>query len=135
MKHRFRKKNFNRRGDVSITILVIGVFAICALAIFSFYSSTADFKESFKGIFILGKINSFSEEIKFYGNPDVKLDPLEVMEIFNKPSEENDVLFSGVKENGNYILAGKFERYDNRLLGFGFGKTKNIISAEYTFKP
>jgi flagellar basal body-associated protein FliL len=30
------KLNFNKRADVAITILVIGVFAICALAIISF---------------------------------------------------------------------------------------------------
>jgi hypothetical protein len=49
---------FNKRGDVSITILVIGVILICALAIFSFFSSTIQIGTSFIGIGLTEKLNS-----------------------------------------------------------------------------
>ena len=46
------KDNFfrNKRGDIPVTILVLGVFAICALAIFSFLFFNANAKQSFKGV-------------------------------------------------------------------------------------
>ena len=40
----------NKKGDVPITILVIGVVAICGLALFGFFHSTAQFKDSFQGV-------------------------------------------------------------------------------------
>jgi len=42
--------SFNKRGDIPITILVIGVFAICAVAMLSFISSSIKIKDSFVGI-------------------------------------------------------------------------------------
>jgi hypothetical protein len=47
----------NRRGDIPITILVIGIFAVCTLAILSFISSTISLRNSFVGIDLIEKMN------------------------------------------------------------------------------
>ncbi len=47
----------SRRGDVPITILVIGVFAVCTLALFSFSFSVGSFNKSFSNLEILEKAN------------------------------------------------------------------------------
>ena len=40
-------QNKNKRGDIPVTILVLGVVAVCILAIISFFFSTAKVKSGF----------------------------------------------------------------------------------------
>ena len=61
----------NKRGDISTTILVIGVFLVCGIAIFSFVNSMIQTRNSFVGIGIVEKINMQAEEKVFNGeNPN-----------------------------------------------------------------
>ncbi len=67
---RFFKYNFfpkNRKADIPVTILVIGVFSVCCLALLSFFISAINTRESFMGIDLMEKINSQIEENFFYG--------------------------------------------------------------------
>jgi len=56
----------NKRGDIPLTILVIGILLVCALALFSFFSSTTKVRNSFVGIGVLEKMNSQLEKNYFY---------------------------------------------------------------------
>ena len=47
----------NKKGDIPITVLVIGVFVVCTLAILSFFHSTSLIRNSFVGIDVLEKAN------------------------------------------------------------------------------
>jgi uncharacterized ion transporter superfamily protein YfcC len=60
----------NRRANIPIVVLVIGVVAICGLAIFSFIISAGKFspEKSKIGVEIIGKINSDIEKFYFYKN-------------------------------------------------------------------
>ena len=49
--------NKNKRGDIPITILVIGVLVVCTLAILSFIKSDIEVKKSFSGVDVLEKAN------------------------------------------------------------------------------
>ncbi len=60
-------KKMNRRGSISIVILVLGVLAVCALALASFYSSNFKVKNSFAGIELMEQMNSQLEENSFNG--------------------------------------------------------------------
>ncbi|HUW44115.1 MAG TPA: hypothetical protein VMV95_04105 [Bacillota bacterium] len=86
----------NKRGDIPITILVIGVLAICALAIFTFYTSSRNFKNGFDSIDIIEKISIEKEKISLY-EKDLGFTQEEAKEIFN------------IKEDiqGRYITAQK----------------------------
>jgi len=55
----------NKKADIPVTILVLGVFAICVLAIFSFIYSEKKISENFVGIGLIETINSIEEEIRF----------------------------------------------------------------------
>lgn len=57
----------NRRGDIPITILVLGVVAICAFAIISFFLADTSAKTGFDGTRIVEKANIDAEKIKVYG--------------------------------------------------------------------
>ena len=94
----------NKRGDIPITILVIGVLAICSLAIFSFYFSDRDAKNSFNSIEVIEKILVKKEKISLY-KESLGFTQEEIDEIFNIKSDIQ----------GRYITAKKgslFVRYN-----------------------
>ena len=47
----------DKRGDLPVTILIIGVFAVCTLALLSFFYSSIQIHKSFVGIEIMEKAN------------------------------------------------------------------------------
>ena len=54
----------NRKADISITIFVLGVVALCFLTIFSFILVNNDRSDDFFGIGLIETMNSIDEEIK-----------------------------------------------------------------------
>ncbi len=58
----------NKRGDIPITILVIGIVAICIMAIFSFYFSDSKVKNDLGTIEIIERAVYMKEKISFYRN-------------------------------------------------------------------
>ena len=64
------KEKMNRKGDIPVIILVIGVFVICGLALFSFYNANSNVRDSFVGIKLMDEMNSQIEQSLFDGqNP------------------------------------------------------------------
>lgn len=61
------ERKMNKIGSVSIVILVLGVFAVSALALASFYSSSFKVKNSFAGVELIEQMNSQIEENLFNG--------------------------------------------------------------------
>jgi hypothetical protein len=54
----FRKvKRMNKRGDLPVTLLIIGVFVVCTLALLSFVYSSFRIQKSFVGVEIIEKAN------------------------------------------------------------------------------
>ncbi len=58
----------DKRGDIPITILVIGIVAICIMAIFSFYFSDRRVKEDLNNIGIIETAAVMKEKISLYRN-------------------------------------------------------------------
>lgn len=62
------KNKMNKRGDIPIVILVVGVLALCILAILSFYTSTNSVKSGFSSIDTVVEAGLIKEKISFYEN-------------------------------------------------------------------
>jgi len=65
----------NKKADIPITILVIGVFVICTLALITFFVSSVKEKNSFVGVKLMQKINYQIEDYFLHrdlSNLDVK---------------------------------------------------------------
>lgn len=60
--------NLNKKGDVSLTVLVIGIFLVCVIALFTFTWSDTKFKNRFFGVNTLEEINSDVEQFYTYIN-------------------------------------------------------------------
>lgn len=124
----------NKKGDVSITILVVGVFAICSLALLSFYFSGIDSKETFSRLEIIKKVNSIADEIRFYKNSEISENPEEIMEAFGAKNGDGDLIYSAKKEGDAYKITAVLYENKYNLIVFGFGEKKPVFTVEYTFK-
>ena len=57
----------NKKGDIPVTILVLGIVAVCILAIVSFYVSSLKVQKNFD-IQIVKEIKLVREKADLYGN-------------------------------------------------------------------
>ncbi len=55
----------NKRGSIPVVILVLGVLAVCTLALISFYVSNFKVQNSFVGVNLMEKANSQIEQQLF----------------------------------------------------------------------
>jgi hypothetical protein len=83
----------NKRADVPITLLTIGIFAICVLAILSFYFSNKELEESFIEVSLIEQINSEMEKYLFYEKVGIN------------ENEIQDILEIKIDETGNKYLS------------------------------
>ena len=104
-----RKFIKNKRADIPITILTICVFAICVLAILSFYFSDREMEKSFIGVGLIEQINSEMEKYIFYEKIGID------------ESEIRDILEIKIDETGNKYLF--LEKLD--------GKEKVLFFVKY----
>jgi len=95
----------NKRGDIPVTILLIGVIAICGLAIFSFVASSFTKSQSFIGVSKMEELSAKIDSYYFYNAMGLSEEKLnEIVEIENneiyleqtKPHliKEDEFLFS-----------------------------------------
>lgn len=100
----------NKKGDIPVTILVLGVVAICGLTLLSF-SITPPWKDDkFRGISLIEKVESIEEEILFY--QAVGKDPQTLIDF-------------GIKKDGLLIK----EELDKYIIYLEYPQ----VSVEYTF--
>ena len=108
----------NRKGDVPTAILVLGTFAVCALALVSFFASSILVETTFFGPDLVEKMNSQVNEYKFYSSKS--LDNNEIREILLL--EENFY----INEEGKYFEINKSDE------GFWFWEDeKFLFSVKY----
>lgn len=118
----FRK---NRRGDIPTTILVLGVFVICSLALLNFYLVGLNDSNIFEGVVLVGEIVKFSDDIIFYKN--FGKNPLEFAEK-SRLIKNSDLNIEGELEDGNYNVTGSLSEKE-----YLFFEGKRMVYVEYKF--
>ncbi|MBI2044062.1 hypothetical protein HYT24_01735 [Candidatus Pacearchaeota archaeon] len=104
----------NKKADIPITILVIGIVAICILTISSFWYAKNQQEKDFLGIGLIETMIAVSEETYFYDDTDFDG---EYSTIFSSKS------FSDVDKLGYIdIIIG-----DNQLEGTYSQRTQNVF--------
>lgn len=76
----------NKRGDLSVTLLVIGTFLLCAFAIVVFLFSDVKVNNSFVGVEIMNQLNAEVDAYRFYSNEGMKIPSY--LNIINSKGEE-----------------------------------------------
>ena len=103
----------NKKADISIIILVLGVVAICILTIFSFVGVNNERKSDFLGIGLIETMNSIEEEINFYGETK-----------FESGDYKNNVF-----DGGNVVIK---DINSNRVTGTYTKNGKTLVRVIYT---
>ena len=76
-------KKLNKKGNLPIIILVLGVLAVCGLALISFYSSNLKTSNNFSGISLIEELNSQIEYNLYQGKPVNGLEKTKEIRVFN----------------------------------------------------
>ncbi len=123
-------KKINKRGDVPTAILVLGVFALCALALISFYISGIFVENNFFGPNLVEQMNSNINEYNFYSSEN--LNAQEIREILLL---EEDFYISENPESGRSFEINKTTA-NFKFGGLSFNKEdwseeKLLISVKY----
>jgi hypothetical protein len=72
----------NKRGDIPVIVLVIGVVALCTLAIVSFYIYKGGVGKDFEVVEVIEQIKLQKEKIAFYKNTGMGMEEIrEILEI------------------------------------------------------
>lgn len=76
-------KKMNKKGNLPIIILILGVLAVCSLALLSFYSSNLKVSNNFAGVKLIEKLNSQIETNLYQGKPVEGLKEFKEIKTFN----------------------------------------------------
>ena len=96
----------NKKADISIAILVLGVVALCFLTLLSFSKKNSDVESSFAGIGLIETVKSIAEENAFYSQTE-----------FSSGDYMNNQLSRGnvkIEVNGN-IIDGSYAKSGTSL--------------------
>jgi len=77
-----------KKANIPVTILVIGVFVVCTLAIISFILSSINSRDSFLGVGLMEKINLQIEDYLVHQDIDAAKTTLENGKLFFYQEEE-----------------------------------------------
>lgn len=119
--------SLNKKGDIPVTILVIGVFAICVLAIFSFIQAADNFNSNFRGVGLIETVNAIEEEIRF--EKFKSLEGFSDLIILDKHVAGRVEV--KVDEDAKFLISAKYVGREGMLFWI---KEKELVSVEYTPK-
>ena len=118
----------NKRADIPVTILVIGVVGICILAILSFVGSNKDNEANFLGIGLIETMLSIEEELKLYSNEELSIkgiyEDIEFIELKNIK----------IITDGKKVLKGNYSVTERNFPNIFTTKEKVLVWVEYSFK-
>lgn len=111
------RKKINNKGNIPVTMLVIGVFALCSLALLTFFVSDFRVSNTFVGIQVMQEMSGALDEYNFYKSEGV---PVDTIEKFYNLTE---------KDGRKYFYFDK--TYDDfKFTEFGFEEVL-LFSVEY----
>ena len=97
----------NKRGDISITLLVIGVFAVCTLAIVTFLLHEEVNSGEFANLEIIEDLHSKAEDFYFYINSGLSSE--EAAEKIGADIQNNRLILSTEqKKNSKVVISVQY---------------------------
>jgi hypothetical protein len=111
----------NKKSSVPVTILVVGVFVLCAFALYTFFVSEFKSSNSFVVIDFIRQANFQTDEFLYYLNSGVNED--KAMSYFPSIS----------KIEGGYMYGYSFDENTFQISFKGFTKQVRLFEIRYTF--
>lgn len=95
----------NKKGDIPTLVLVVGVFLVCALIVFSIVLSVDMFKDNFKVLNYMAAAKSTAEKIKFYENAGQN--PTDFMDFIKR-------------DGGDYVISVQTPETQNKVFSMQY---------------
>ena len=114
----------NKKADIPVTILVIGILGISILAILSFVKFSNNISKDFSGIGLIETMNSLNMENNFYKETEFKGD---YGSVFGRKGYFGDVKII-IKEGG---MEGSYAAKETGFLNLFDSKEKILIRIDY----
>jgi len=128
----------SKQGNISITILVLIVFAICSLTLLSFYVAEKSSENAFRQVRFVSLINFLSEQADFYSSLNLNEG---TESVFKEGFYTGDQLFSDFSDSytfnflknndGKTVISAKY--YENS--GLLWLKKKEVLSITFPYQP
>lgn len=112
------KKIEQKKGDLPVTILVIGIFAVCAFALLTFFMSDFKISNSFIGVSMTSQVSSVMDQYLFLQNHGVPQDKL------------NALLNISTEYGRNYVNASRYDT-EGGFFGLIGGSKVLVFSVKY----
>lgn len=131
----------NKSGNIAITILVLGVLAICFLTLLSFYGSSKKVDTSFNKVRVIEAMNYFYDNILFYSYVTSLGKGLSPEEFFKSSVPSGILQFGHFLEPINFNLEKIGEiyilkvSYSEKSFWSIFGAKKESLYIEYPYIP
>jgi len=94
----------NKKANLPIVILVLGVLAVCGVILLNFTLFKKNYDEDFNCLSVIETVNSIAEKVKFYES--INKDPiLEISDLNGKYSNTN---FKIDKKGETYFIDAKY---------------------------
>jgi len=100
----------NKKANLPIVLLVIGVFGICSLALLTFLIADFKINNSFSSIGIMMEFNEDLEEYNFYMAKGVSENRLK--QIYNLSEEGDELYFYREQLNGGALFKKEVQKGD-----------------------
>lgn len=110
----------NKKADIAITILVLGVIALCAAALFSFYNEKNQIKGVVNSAYFLQDIYNLAESVKFSG--------VGLIDKYDKELQEYDIQYDSEKQE--LIIGRTYYKKD-----LGVSGNEEILKITYNSAP
>jgi len=106
----------NKKADIAITILVIGVVALCAMALFSFYvvGDRHNIHGKVNSVFYLQEVYNLAESVKYSGGG--------LTDKYNEELSEYDIQ--------GFVIRETYYKKDLGIKG-----DEEVLKVEYDFGP
>ena len=114
----------NKKADLPVIVLVVGIVGICILTILSFVKVNTEIDDNFLGIGLIETMLSIEEELNFYSNEGLNFEGIyeniELIELKNVK----------IITDGKKVLKGTYAIQKCAFLGFDC-KDKKMVWVEY----
>lgn len=102
-------KKINKRGDIPIVVLVLGVFFICMMVLGSFYFFQNRMSRTFIGTGMIEKAVVIEDKYYFYKNTG-KFSEKEIEDILGIQTDEQGNKYVFIEKKSNQGILGIFQK-------------------------
>ncbi|MBS3084372.1 hypothetical protein J4411_00470 [Candidatus Pacearchaeota archaeon] len=107
-------KKIGKKGNLPVTFLVMGIFALCGFALLTFFISDFKVSNSFIGPSVVINVSSTADEYLFYKNEGMSYGNLKKIFDITEEYERSYIAENKTNIEGSFLVFGESTRFLHR---------------------